>query len=92
MFHSDKIVGKIKRSKKLFEGKEKSPWNKGTSKKKNTKNYFLQQRQEVLNRFNIGKSWFDHEGELWSLKSCSQNASGKKIVIPGEDNKIFKLK
>ena len=40
MFPSDKIVGKIKRSKKLFEGKEKSPWNKGTSKKKNIKKIF----------------------------------------------------
>ena len=40
MFPSDKIVGKIKRSKTLFEGKEKSPWNKGTSKKKNIKKIF----------------------------------------------------
>ena len=36
MFHSDKNMRKIKRSKKPFEGK-KAPWNKGLSIKKNTK-------------------------------------------------------
>lgn len=37
MFHSDKNIGKIKRSNKPFEGREKDPWNKVISKKKNTK-------------------------------------------------------
>ena len=36
MFHSDKNIGKIKRSNKPFEGREKDPWNKDISKKKNT--------------------------------------------------------
>ena len=36
MFHSDKNMRKIKRSKKPFEGR-KAPWNKGLSIKKNTK-------------------------------------------------------
>ena len=37
MFHSDKNIGKIKRSNKPFEGREKDPWNKVISIKKNTK-------------------------------------------------------
>ena len=42
MFHSDKNMGKIKRSNKPFERKKKAPWHKGILKKKNTKKpYFL---------------------------------------------------
>ena len=60
----------------------KAPRNKYINKKKNTIKYFLHQ---VLNSYNTGKSWFDHEEELWNFKSCSENASGRKIVIPEED-------
>ena len=48
MSHSDKNIGKIKRSNKPFEGKKKAPWNKGISEKKNTKKIFPPQRKEVL--------------------------------------------
>ena len=34
MFNSDKIVGKIKQSKKPFEVKKKAPWDKFTSENK----------------------------------------------------------
>ena len=46
MFHSDKTNRKIKRSNKPFEGKKKAPWNKGISKKKNTKNFFLHKEKK----------------------------------------------
>ena len=54
MFHSDKNIGKIKRSNKSFEGREKDPWNKVISKEKNTKKKILPpQKKEVLNSYNI---------------------------------------
>ena len=46
---------------------------------------FPPQRPDVLNSFNVEKSWFDHEVESWSLESFSENASGRKIVIPTEN-------
>ena len=36
MFHSDKNIGKIKRSNKSFERKKKAPWNKGIRKNNNS--------------------------------------------------------
>ena len=43
--------------------------------------------KEVLNNYNKVGSWFDHEEKLGDFESCSENASGSKIVIP-EENKI----
>ena len=71
MFHSDK---------KPFEGKKKSPWNKGISEKNNkktkkikkkikkNKKIFYPQRKEVLNNYYIGESWFHHKEELWNFE------------------------
>ena len=53
-------MGKIKLSKKPFEGKKKASWNKGISKNKNTKKIFPSQRKDVSNSYNLGKSCFDH--------------------------------
>ena len=50
-------MGKIKRSKKHFEGEKKAPWKKGIIKKKK----FSPQRKKVLISYNIENSWFDHE-------------------------------
>ena len=43
--------------------------------------------KEVFNNYNKVGSWFDHEEKLGDFESCSENASGSKIVIP-EENKI----
>ena len=68
----------------MRKDKAPCPWNKGISKKKNTKKKFPPQRKEVLNSYNIGNSWFDYEEESWNLESCGESASGRKIVIPEE--------
>ena len=49
---------KILDSNKPFEGKKKARWNKDISKKKTQRNI---SSKEVLNSYNIGKPWFDHE-------------------------------
>ena len=35
------------------------------------KKKILPQRNKVLNIYEIGKSWFDHEEESWNLESCT---------------------
>ena len=49
------------------------------------KNISLPQRKGVLNSYNIGKSWCDHQEESWNLENCSKNASGTQIAIPEDD-------
>ena len=73
-------------SKKPFKGKEKAPRNKSISKKKDTKKSSPRRKNFFLTSYNIGKSWFHHEEELWDLELCCENANGRKTVPVGNIN------